>query len=63
MTDIPYTSFRMLRTQTFYPKSFTQQISSVSTEESQAGVKNSDEHHTGKKIPQTSLHPIKMKRY
>ena len=34
-----------------------------STEQSQVGVKNSEEHHTRKKITQTSLHPIKMKRF
>ena len=34
----PYTSLWMLRTQSFYIEQFTQQISSVSTEQSQAGV-------------------------
>ena len=42
---------------------FTQQISSVFTEQSHAGVKSSLKHHVKKKILQTGLHPKKMKRY
>ena len=40
-TEIPYTSMRMLRTQNSFFAHFTQQISSVSTKQYQAGVKKS----------------------
>ena len=40
-TETPYTSMRMLQTQNSYFERFTQQISSVPTEQSQAGVKSS----------------------
>ena len=43
----------MLRTQNFRFEQFTQQISSVSTEQSQTGVKSSVEHPTRKKLLQT----------
>ena len=41
MAEILYTSMRMLHTENSYFARFTQQISSVSTEQSQAGVKSS----------------------
>ena len=63
MEEKPYTSIRILRTQNFYTEPFTQQISSVSSEQSQTGVKSSVEHHVRKKILQTSLHPKNMKRF
>ena len=63
MEERPYTSISILRTQNFYSQPFTQKISSVSTEQSQTGVKSSVEHHVRKKMFQTSLHPKNMKRY
>ena len=55
ITEMPYTSMRMLRTQNSCFAQFIQQISSVSTEKFQAGVKSSVKGRKRENQPRKSL--------